>query len=283
MPNDVVKKGLGWRPDVPDIRDEPFTYQCALRNELLSMDQIPVRNIVPWRYKEGTNKEVSELPIFDQGQTSSCTGQSTGAMIDLVSGLVPRSRLLLYWYGREKIGETDQDNGAYIRDVIKGAADRGAGAERYWAFDEHRVTDRPEGQVLQSANKHKVQSYHRLQCREDYLSCLTQGYPFVIGFTCYGDFIANGGPADRFGILNYPEDINRNYGGHAVCVIGFDLQFQESEWARNAANAGLKVPNEVYIVRNSWGKEWGHEGNFAVDCAYFENNNLADDAWTVRM
>lgn len=281
MTDNILPKGLGWRPDVPDIRDEEFMFSSALARELRSEDEIPRNKIVPWRFTKTTEKNACDLPNFDQGTTSSCTGQSVGGLIDLVSGLQPRSRLLLYWYGREAIGETDNDNGAYIRDVIKGAVKKGAGAEKYWPFSYDRVTVRPSGQILESAAKHKVRSYHRLQGRRDFLSCLANGYPFVIGFTCYEEFMSENGTV-KHGILNLPETDGRNYGGHAVTVIGYDLDFMTSDWGREAAASGIRVPREVYIVRNSWGENWGRQGDFAVDCAYFENTYLADDSWTVR-
>jgi C1A family cysteine protease len=278
-----MAKGLGWRPDVPDIRDEKFAFRVALRPELVSAGNLPPRTLVPWRYNKRRNRPVSEYQVHDQGQSSSCTGQSTETMISLQSGWTPRSRNQLYWSGREEIGETNVDNGAYIRDVVKKAVKVGAGSEALWPFATHLVTTKPSRQVMFSATRHKVLSYHRLQTRQDFLSCLAQGYAFVIGFMVYADFATSGGIVDRTGLLKYPDVNQADYGGHAVAVIGYDNDFHNSQWGRELIGMGLDVPKEVYIVRNSWGFEWGRNGDFAVDARYFENTNLADDAWTVRM
>jgi hypothetical protein len=277
----MTVRGLGWIPDLPDIRDEKYTYKLALRHEI--QEELPVRAMVCWHFTDKCPaRNVDELPVFNQGATSSCTGQSTGNMIDLISGLRPRSRLELYWLGREAIGQTNLDQGAYLRDVIKGIADVGAGAEEYWPFDEKKVLTKPSAKVWESANKHKINTYNRLQNRQDYKSCLAAGFPFVIGFTCYEDFVSSDSSAAKVGIQNYPDGKSSLAGGHAVCVIGYDDDFRNSDWGKQGINAGVFVPSKVYIIRNSWGKDWGHKGNFAIDAAYLENVNLADDAWTVR-
>lgn len=277
----MTDRGLGWIPDLPDIRDEPYTFKVALRRELKPEVARPVRALIPWRYTKTKKKDIFTLPVKDQLQTSSCTGQSTKGLIDSMSGWVPRSALELYWFGRDAIGETDRDDGAYIRDVIKGAATHGAGTETLWPFDERKVTVKPSNAELLSASRHKIGTYHRLETRDDFQSCLAEGYGFVIGFTCYDNFVMPGTDAERYGILNMP--IGSVQGGHAVFVIGYDNSFHESEWAKRALSAGVNVPNSVYLVRNSWGPDWGYKGNFAVDAQYFENTNLADDAWTVRI
>lgn len=279
----TTNRGLGWRPDVPDIRDEKFAFYKTYRNDLVNEADIPKRLIVPWQISRRSKRLIDNLPVDDQLNSSSCTGQSVGTLIDQQSGWTKRSKLQLYWYGRETINETHLDNGAYIRDVIKGASKIGAGSERLWPFNVQKVTEQPSRLVMFSANRHKVHSYHRLQTRQDFLSCLFNRFAFVIGFMVYDQFVTANSSVDRFGILNLPKDGERSHGGHAVTVIGYDNDFRNSPWGAKALANGLDVPTNVYIVRNSWGSHWGHNGNFAVDCRYFENSNLADDAWTVRV
>ena len=55
----------------------------------------------------------------------------------------------------------------------------------------------------------------------------------------------------------------RLVGGHAVLAVGFD----------NAKQA--------FLVRNSWGKDWGLAGYFWMPYAYATSRQAAD-FWTIR-
>jgi C1A family cysteine protease len=54
-------------------------------------------------------------------------------------------------------------------------------------------------------------------------------------------------------------------GGHAVLCVGYDDATQR------------------FIVRNSWGSNWGQAGYFTIPYAYLLNENLADDFWTISL
>ena len=53
-------------------------------------------------------------------------------------------------------------------------------------------------------------------------------------------------------------------GGHAVLIAGYDDATQR------------------FLVRNSWGTNWGMTGYFTIPYAYFTNPKLASDLWVVR-
>ena len=54
-------------------------------------------------------------------------------------------------------------------------------------------------------------------------------------------------------------------GGHAVVGVGYD---DAKQW---------------FIVRNSWGGQWGMKGYFTLPYAYLTDENLASDFWTIRV
>jgi C1A family cysteine protease len=61
-----------------------------------------------------------------------------------------------------------------------------------------------------------------------------------------------------------PDLVNEEpLGGHAVTAVGYDLE------------------QEHFIVRNSWGVEWGDAGYFYMPFAVIDDD-LAADFWTLR-
>jgi hypothetical protein len=222
------KCGLGWRPDLPDFRDHIYRATVA---PTLPTHAVPVRAEV---------RDVHRFPVFDQAQTNSCVGHAVAELHAIVRKVVPRSRLQVYYEARRIIGETDRDEGAYIRDAIKVIAQLGAGRESWWPFDPDEITVDPPEKVDRDALKRRVFSYSRLLGGDDYRLCLASGFPFVIGISCYDNLFSPA--ADQAGIYAFPQPGERNQGGHAILIYGYDDDFATSPWAQAATAKGFAVP-----------------------------------------
>lgn len=272
---------MGWRPDLPDYRDEPYLFGRALAGEMVSAGNLPIRS-TPQR------KELNKHPINDQRMAGSCTGEGMGLVAAVERNVKQRSAVYIYAEARKIIGELHLDNGAYIRDAAKVVATGGAPMERRWPRDIDPATDKPRRlhedpseAADRDALKRKVFSYHKLLTGEEYQSCLASGHLFAIGYAVYTNhwdpFV------DRFGILGWPE--GRSEGGHCVAVIGVDNDFRNSEWAQWARNGGApesRIPARAYEVQGSWGVEYGRGGRYMIDAAMIESRFLAGDAQTLR-
>jgi C1A family cysteine protease len=92
--------------------------------------------------------------------------------------------------------------------------------------------------------------------------CLAEGYPFVFGFTVYESF--ESAAVAKTGVLNLPKPKEKVLGGHAVMCAGYN----------DAAKR--------FLIRNSWGTDWGMQGYFTMPYDYLGNRNLSDDFWTIR-
>ena len=93
--------------------------------------------------------------------------------------------------------------------------------------------------------------------------CLASGFPFAFGFTVYESF--EGPSVASTGHAPMPSPGEQVVGGHAVLGVGYDDAHQ---W---------------FVVRNSWGPDWGMKGYFTLPYAYVTQRTLARDFWTVRL
>lgn len=244
----------GWRPDLPDHRDRPFTYSIPFRGLPPSVD---LRPQCP--------------PVLDQGQLGSCTAFAVGGgaewFIRRKEGLpdFEPSPLFLYWDERRYEGTIDQDSGAQVREGLRSLAWHGACPESLWPYDIAKFTEKPPQAAWEEAAKHKLIGYQRIATGDltGMKACLASGYPFVFGFTVYESFespqVAN------TGIVPMPGWLESVLGGHAVMAAGYD---DVKAWV---------------ICRNSWGAKWGDQGYFYLPYAYIRDAGLAGDFWTLRV
>lgn len=268
------KAGLGWRPDRPDYRDVPYRFNRALAGEMLSTAALPP-SATPQR------GELDRHGVMDQGMTGSCTGHGTGLCAAVERNVAKRSPFFIYYEARRAIGETGVDNGAYIRDAVKVCSTIGAPRYSLWPSDPRQLFTDPYIKADTDAAKRKVFTYHRLRGGQEFRSCLASGHLFAIGFTCYANLFDP--LVESLGIIPMPA--GGDEGGHCVAVIGYDDDFQESEWAQSARLRGMsenQIPARVYEIQNSWGPAWGNGGRGVIPAEYLEDENLADDAWSMR-
>lgn len=248
--------GLGWVPDVPDQRD--YIFQPRVLPPAKIPKRVDLRDKCP--------------PIYDQGQLGSCTAQALAAAFDFDrqrqgKPFMDPSRLFIYWNERDLEGTVDSDAGAMIRDGVKVLVKLGTPREVIWPYDITKFTLKPSEAAYVEAEKNQALVYQRIvrppnNPTQDMLLCLSMGYPFVTGFSVYESFESP--EVARTGITPMPGPDERVLGGHAILVIGYELD------------------KELFICRNSWGGEWGDEGNFYMPFSYLADRGLAADQWTLR-
>ncbi len=249
------KKKYGWLCDLPDQRD-------------LRMYFMPRLDVSEWPLSVDLVNDYMP-PVYDQGQTSSCTGNAIAAAVqyDHAKQLLPHnvpSRLFAYYNGRLLEDNQSWDVGAAIRDVVKGLNKYGICDEATWPFDDSAVVSPPSDAAYAEGALHPSVEYRRLDGTEDSLKgCLASGFPFVFGFTVYDAFESD--TVAKSGVLGLPAANEATVGGHAVLCVGFDDGIQR------------------FKVRNSWSATWGQSGYFTMPYAYLTDRNLSDDFWVVTI
>jgi len=238
----------GWVPDTPDSRDYLYS---AIRPKLKLPASVDLR---------------AECSVVeDQGKLGSCTANALAGNLEFLDkqadgAYVNVSRLFIYYNERVLQGSPDYDSGAMLRNGIKTLAKAGVCAEKSWPYKVEKFADKPPARCYAEGKKHCIVSYHRIKTLDEMTACLSEGFPFVFGFTVYESFQT---PAvAKTGIAKMPKKNERVLGGHAVMAVGYDQKAKR------------------FIVRNSWGEGWGMKGYFTLPFAYVET--LAADFWTVR-
>lgn len=253
--------GLGWRPSVPDMRDLRFTPAPGATAAL--PPKIDLRSAMP--------------PVYDQGNLGSCTANAIGAAVEhalIQSGresFLP-SRLAVYYDERVLEHAVKEDAGAEIRDGFKVLARKGAAPEALWPYDDGpaRFKRKPPARYYAAANNHQAVVYKRVaQTDAEMKAALAGGFPIVVGFTVYESFESDA--VAKAGVVPMPGMTEKVLGGHAVLVVGYDDQTVGPTWGPGR-----------WLVRNSWGPDWGQAGYCTMPYAYLTNPQLAGDFWLLE-
>ena len=241
----------GWLPDVPDNRDHLYGIVRKIPKKLPR--KIDLRSDCP--------------PVEDQGELGSCTANALAGALEylMIKDKVPfsdLSRLFIYYNERVIEHSVKTDSGAMIRDGIKTLAKQGVCTEKKWPYVISKFTHKPSGACYTEALKYQILSYARINTLDEMRACLADGFPFVFGFAVYESFESQS--VSRTGVVNMPKKNETMLGGHAVLSVGYDDQ------------------SKRFIVRNSWGTDWGKKGSFTIPYDYVADRNLSDDFWTIR-
>jgi len=206
-------------------------------------------------------------PVEDQGDLGSCTGNAIVGALEYLENTqqeepVRLSRTFVYFNERLLEHTINQDAGAAIRDGIKVVATYGACVEKLWPYDIKAFKNKPSDAAYADALKRKALTYQNLDQTEEALThCLAHNRPIVFGIVVYSSFESDA--VAKTGIVPMPKAHEKNMGGHAVLIVGYDLD------------------KRMFLVRNSWGPKWGDHGYFWLPFDFVLNPDLADSFWTI--
>ena len=210
--------------------------------------------------------------VESQGDTMSCTANAVAGAYEYLQKMhlddsYDVSRLFVYYNARDMDDEYDEieDAGSCIDIAVESLSEYGICAEETWPFDEDIVNDEPDEGAYEEAADFLVEDFSVVDVDLNaWKSALADGYPIIFGLSLYNSFDNHRKP----GLVPMPtkkEVARADHSGHAMLCVGYS------------------EPDQVFIVRNSWGKGWGDKGYCYLPYRYVINEDYNDgDSWVIR-
>lgn len=234
MADDLNKIFLDAIPSIQDDRDYRY-----------SQSKTDLRKAVDLRQWDS--------PVESQGSLGSCVGNAIANAYELMvrrlypDKFVDLSRLFLYYNSRLFDNSVKEDRGVYIRDGLKSASRYGMCSETLWPYDVTKYKDQPTPESYVDATQRLITRYETLYTLRDLLEILNDSRPVVIGMSVYPGFME----MNRYqSVVMLPRASDNSIGAHAVMVLGYDLAKQ------------------MFLAKNSFGKDWGDNGYFWIPFEY---------------
>jgi len=273
-PRAFGKYALNYKADARDPREKVFRATPHFARNVKLPPRVDLRENLP-----------GPLDIYDQGSHGTCVAHSVANSLKFVvnnqlkdadpNNDVPStfrpSRMFLYWNARKK-GKLppDEDTGVGIRDAFHGVSEYSACREELWPYDEDHIFKEPPPEAYKDADTH--QHFVSLRLSQDAYAlklCLHQGYPISFGLQLYDSFLSE--EVAKTGNVPMPDVEKENCaGGHAMTIIGYEDNSLDS------------TADDVFLVLNSWGPDWGDRGVCRIPIQYILNPNFADDLHSLR-
>jgi len=190
------------------------------------------------------------LPVRDQGKQGSCYAFCASSMKEFQElknyGCNFYMSPQFIYNSRENLYDATKtnDDGMYSRDVMKILHKKGVCAESDYPYGKE-IDIKPPEEVAKKALNHVIKAYARVDTVRELKQALYTNGPCLMTLPVYARTTTmwKGG--------------TERLGGHAMCVVGY---------TRNG-----------FILRNSWGKNWGDKGHTIFP---FEDWGRHSQVWT---
>jgi C1A family cysteine protease len=198
--------------------------------------------------------------VYSQRALGTSTIQALRLLMEHRYQIGQLSAMFLYYVARDEEGTVLCDSGVGFRTAINAANKYGVCSQLHCPYDPRSYRERPSEEAYQLTIPVKLCAErvpHELCALKYHLS---RGVPVAFGMTVYSSFESCA--VQRTGQIPMPEtDAEDHLGGHAMVLVGYDDH------------------DDHFIVRNSWGVNWGDSGYGYVPYAFVADPELCCDFW----
>ncbi|RKT00829.1 C1 family peptidase [Chryseobacterium defluvii] len=188
--------------------------------------------------------------VGDQGNEGSCVAWATAyaatSALELNYKGVTESRSPEYVYNQIKVGACS--DGSYVKDALNLIKSQGVCSWNEMPYTDVECSTQPNTTQKSAASTHKFTNWATVNKSDitGVKTLLSMNLPVIIAVTVDTSFynMASTG-------WIWKAHSGRTYGGHAICVIGYD------------------DAKQAFKVQNSWGTSWGQNGYFWIDYSFF--------------
>lgn len=226
-------------------------------------------------------------PCFDQGREGSCGPNSADAIMCFLYPQVAHtdggfSRQQIYYDVRKLEGDVNKDGGVETVDLFNVLETNGAAPENLWPYTPANLLVAPPKTVIEAAAKYRIKSKSQLVTQDDFLNCLAEGFPFVLGIAVFQSLESK--QLETTGVYARPNVlVEPLLGGHDVTVVGYDIDFYKNPDFLKSGLDKSQVNEIALLIRNSWGTDWGINGHFWMPIDYAVSPQTGGDAWSARI
>ena len=261
--SDLLEKYiLNYKKDIVDPKDhKPLKLTKPILKEIQS-----VTNIIDYTADMSTVK--------NQGNLGSCVGFAVVAMkewqeqqehlLELTEGKNYKRKVKHYdlseqwlYYKCKEIDSWPGEEGTSIRYAMKILNKVGVPCESAWPYDDS-YKGKPKRWAKLVSKWSLGGEYLRLDTPENIINSLGTNGPLPIGVGVFLEMFY----ATSDGIVSYPKDPNTCYGGHAICLVGWNPE------------------TRMFKFKNSWGTSWGENGYGYLPYDYIKD--FCWDAWEIK-
>lgn len=198
----------------------------------------------------------SFTPVKSQGSLGSCSAFAVTSVIEymirrLTGEIRNMSEAFLYYNAREAVGKQNENCGTSIYRIIKEAMTAGICDESHHQYDENNFSAAPSDLAFAEAQKCLVVKAMNVKVETEAIkSAIADGHPVVISARIFDSF-----GSDRAGFVRMPspDEISpREEFSHAMVICGYSDDYK------------------VFVIRNSWGEDFGDGGYCYMPYRYAE-------------
>lgn len=212
-------------------------------------------------------------PIKNQGQQGSCLAFTMSAIMEYLhkfqkNQIYDFSEAFIYYQARKWANQQNQDNGSSITFAVYSLKEEGICIESMMPYSQYDYSTPPSASAFSNATHYRIENFSFLNTKnlDEFRAALNKNNPIAVSVCVFSSF-----GQGKNGLIPLPRknELNafysgRSHGYHAMVIVGYDDN------------------KEHFIVRNSWGSNFGDNGYCYLPYDYVTDSRLCNWAGVIN-